>query len=313
MSSNGQSQQQQQIEEIQLLQSSLTSEEFRWRPTAPGEAEAWDKAVQDGSEASSNDLSPFAFSLRLSESPALHLDVDLPKTQGKEPVTHLKGSVENIDAITAATETRLRESREEDIEHRIFDLFTYLQDYLQDHPPIASKAENPIQDDKLSDKDSATAAESTSIPMLRLIIWSHHLLAPSKRRDLSSLCSSLRLWGLFKVGYPGYLCFEGRTSDVEEALKEVKTWQWHAIAVRLTWTWTFQGNDEEEALLQCKLAKGNSHFEGAKTAKKKGEKVRTGGDEVEGMKDIVDRLRGAGIPEEEVIEALGLRTKGGHH
>lgn len=187
-----------------------------------------------------------------------------------------------------------------------------MQDHLQDHPLSSTAVEQPTSASTAAVPAKGSSSSPQPISMLRLIIWSHHLLAPSKRRDLSALCSSLSLWGLFKLGYPGYLCFEGRRCDVEEALKEVKTWQWAAIMVRSEENWEYKGAaGEEGALLECKLAIGNSHFEAAKRAKAAGEKVRTGSDEVEQMKEIVDRLRGAGLQESEVVESLGLRTKGG--
>lgn len=150
--------------------------------------------------------------------------------------------------------------------------------------------------------------------MSRVIFWSHHLIAPSKRRDFVKWSSELSIWTLLKIGWPGYLVFEGKKQDVDEVVKRVKGLQWHAIMVRSEEEWTCEpkeGEDaaelERRALRSCPLAST------ATTAppSQSGSKVRTTCEEVEGMSDIVERLRTAGLSEEELVDALGLRTKAG--
>ena len=65
------------------------------------------------------------------------------------------------------------------------------------------------------------------------LLTSHHLIAPSKRKDLSSLSHDLKLVGFAKIGHPGIMYVEGEPEDVDEWLKEVKTWQWLALRVRV--------------------------------------------------------------------------------
>ncbi|KAJ9090930.1 hypothetical protein QFC19_009356 [Naganishia cerealis] len=66
-----------------------------------------------------------------------------------------------------------------------------------------------------------------------LLFTSHHLLSPTKRRLLSSLCSSLHLKGFGKVGYPGIIFAQGDLTDLEEFAREVKSWQWLALKLRV--------------------------------------------------------------------------------
>lgn len=64
-----------------------------------------------------------------------------------------------------------------------------------------------------------------------VLFSSHHLLAPSKRKNLVALSSQLGLVGFGKVGYPGIIFAEGDVDDLEEISKEVSLdmARWHGI------------------------------------------------------------------------------------
>ncbi|KAH8090718.1 hypothetical protein HD553DRAFT_266285 [Filobasidium floriforme] len=66
-----------------------------------------------------------------------------------------------------------------------------------------------------------------------VLFSSHHLLAPSKRKNLVALSSQLGLVGFGKVGYPGIIFAEGDVDDLEEFSREVKSWQWLALRLRV--------------------------------------------------------------------------------
>jgi hypothetical protein len=66
-----------------------------------------------------------------------------------------------------------------------------------------------------------------------LLFTSHHLLSPTKRRLLSSLSSSHHLQGFGKVGYPGIIYAQGDLADLEDFAREVKSWQWLALKLRV--------------------------------------------------------------------------------
>ena len=66
------------------------------------------------------------------------------------------------------------------------------------------------------------------------LLTSHHLLAPSKRKDLQHLSSKLSLVGFAKTGHPGIMYAVGAKRDLEEWVQEVQTWQWLALRVRVT-------------------------------------------------------------------------------
>jgi hypothetical protein len=66
-----------------------------------------------------------------------------------------------------------------------------------------------------------------------VLLTSHHLIAPSKRKDLASLSSQLSLVGFAKIGHPGIMYAIGEREDLLEWLREVKSWQWLALRVRI--------------------------------------------------------------------------------
>lgn len=54
------------------------------------------------------------------------------------------------------------------------------------------------------------------------LLWSHHLLATSKRRDIVAWASELDLYVISKPGYPGVIVTEGIERDVDEFLTRIK-------------------------------------------------------------------------------------------
>lgn len=80
---------------------------------------------------------------------------------------------------------------------------------------------------------SPNCPRKQSLRPARVLFTSHHLLAPSKRRDLASLSHDLRLVGFAKTGHPGVIYAEGDLDDLEAFAREVKSWQWLALRMRL--------------------------------------------------------------------------------
>lgn len=313
-----------QIEEVQLLQSSLTKDEFKWLGS-PDEVQAWQAQLTSGAPASDSS-SPMSFSIRLQErQPTVWFDVSYSRVAGRDPSIRVyavddanaadaEADTEALSRLNDLAKTQLDEAKAQEITHRVFDVYTVLQAHLADHPvqPTGggrrgSTAGNATATPTGSPSPSRSQSSSPSSPsrrtrnrtrrqtrtVSRTIIWSHHLIAPSKRRDLSAWAAELNLWILLKIGYPGYLCFEGFSSDVQEIVRRVKGLQWHAISVRSEESWDVDqeagGSDErqsnEQVLLQCGLAQGHS----AKQTVGSTTKLRTGCDEVETIKEIMDR------------------------
>ncbi|KAK8858616.1 hypothetical protein IAR55_002845 [Kwoniella newhampshirensis] len=65
-----------------------------------------------------------------------------------------------------------------------------------------------------------------------VLLVSHHLLSSTKRKNLISLSSTLSLTGFSKPGHPGIMYAIGSLPDLEEWVREVKSWNWLALRVR---------------------------------------------------------------------------------
>ena len=66
----------------------------------------------------------------------------------------------------------------------------------------------------------------------RRIIYSHHIIANSKRRDIADLTSQYKLGGYMKIGWPGVILIEGNESDCQTFVDEIKRWRWQQLQVR---------------------------------------------------------------------------------
>lgn len=112
----------------------------------------------------------------------------------------------------------------------------------------------------------------------RVVIWTHHLLATSKRRAILAWSKELRLAGYSRPGYPGSVFVEGEVDDVDEFVGRLKEMKWQALQVRA------------EEVGQDRLLE-----------------VEGGVEEVEGLGDIVARLRSRGRGEVEEMFLEGMK------
>ena len=69
-------------------------------------------------------------------------------------------------------------------------------------------------------------------PTFHALFTSHHLISPTKRRNLQKWASDLSLYGFAKLGYPGCIYCEGKRVDVEEFIANVKAMRWLALRLR---------------------------------------------------------------------------------
>jgi hypothetical protein len=66
----------------------------------------------------------------------------------------------------------------------------------------------------------------------RRLIYSHHIIAKSKRSDLASLFGELDLTGYVKVGWPGVILIEGPEESCAQFFEAIRRWSWQHLAVR---------------------------------------------------------------------------------
>lgn len=107
----------------------------------------------------------------------------------------------------------MRAHNNTDLPNPVFDIYTALREYVL-----------PFEEDQPSHPSEAPASKKTPkhLVMKRVIFWSHHLVAPSKRKQFAAWCPELQVWGLLKLGYPGFLLFEGEADDIDDMVRRVK-------------------------------------------------------------------------------------------
>ena len=79
---------------------------------------------------------------------------------------------------------------------------------------------------------SESAESHVDLTLGRRIIYSHHIIANSKRRGLQELASQYSLGGYAKIGWPGVILVEGEESNCQQFVDEIKRWRWQQLQVR---------------------------------------------------------------------------------
>ncbi|WVW84633.1 hypothetical protein I302_106667 [Kwoniella bestiolae CBS 10118] len=153
-------------------------------------------------------------------------------------------------------------------------------------PPISSSSFN---------KPTIPTTDKSTKPHHCLLI-SHHLLSNTKRKDLISLSSELSLVGFSKTGHPGIMYAIGQLEDLEEWVREVKSWNWLALRVRVA---PERIPQEEEEGKFGKEGKGKEN--GARGGKGRGEWV-----ELEKIGEALDWLRKRGEGREKILVDCGV-------
>lgn len=98
-------------------------------------------------------------------------------------------------------------------------------------PLLHEKAKSRLSNTILA-ADISSSSRSSAEPIYHALFTSHHLVSPTKRRNMQKWASDLSIHGFAKVGYPGCIYCEGNQSDVEEFVDSVKAMQWLALRLR---------------------------------------------------------------------------------
>ncbi|GAA5965467.1 hypothetical protein JCM3765_003292 [Sporobolomyces pararoseus] len=210
-------------EELVLLQSSLLGDELRW---VDEEVEAeWELALSDP-EASTPTSLP---SLLLKIAPSAKLLVEY-KVDERPTFTLRAATLEREDQAKLAAEVeREKKENEEDVGTLpVFTLFTSIKEWLASNPLIA----NGPKEEKEDERRPIAPPGTGSIALKCTLIWSHHLLATSKRKDIVAWSTELKLFGISKPGYPGVIVIEGSKENVDEFVWRIKQLQWKALQIR---------------------------------------------------------------------------------
>lgn len=296
-------------EEIVLIRSALLPHEFQWHGTV-SENEAWERAyvAYEAGKAASLPV-PLHVSLCVNKPLGVWMNTQLGANNVIPSVIVERTDIVSQAQLADLVRHRLSECETEEIPFPTFDILNLLQE------TVAECEDDCVQNVQHAVRTEDRDAYTLTVAMKRVIFWSHHLVAPSKRRQFAAWCPELNVWGVFKLGYPGFLCFEGASNDIDEMVRRVKSMQWAAISMRIEVPWTFTRPQScaepthDAALRACKLAHLRDDVE----------KLRTDVRELESMSAFVawyvgatnDSLREMNLDEDEVADACHLRTSQG--
>jgi hypothetical protein len=91
-----------------------------------------------------------------------------------------------------------------------------------------------IQQEQLQVTKSTDSTKHVPSNILgRRCIYSHHIIANSKRKVLAKLAHDYKLGGYVKIGWPGIIIFEGLESSCQAVVHEIKTWRWQHLSIRV--------------------------------------------------------------------------------
>ncbi|TKY90640.1 hypothetical protein EX895_000638 [Sporisorium graminicola] len=309
-------------QDLDMVIQSSSQGEWSWEGASEEESRKWIDFIQDPVSVPESDTAGLAGKLNVVDGVSLMFCLlSHPHGQeaegGREAVVDVSAptlATNDVTRIKKAVLDRSHQWRTDGVESLfLFDLVTTAQTLAAD---LTASSESTLDAPHTSPDTRTTDAHPAHIELARALFWSHHLKAPSKLKDFNNWCPELSIWGVVRVGYPGYLCFEGEAEAVEEMVKRVKGLQWHAIQLRVDKRWTWMSDERkqgaregrsarEQALLSCALAQ--EHPDNVFVGQGAEAKVRTGCQVIETLGDLVTRLRRCRLSEEEIEEALGIR------
>ncbi|GAA5981425.1 hypothetical protein JCM10908_004105 [Rhodotorula pacifica] len=281
-------------EELLVLTSSLLDGELAWDDDDA--RLAWESDLS-GETPVASDLPRPSLSLLLCDRAELAVQYDAD-TDMPDLTLHCAG-LEREDQVrlTHKFEAVRERTRSEGAPLPVFTVFTALQEYLATHPPAeaaaaAGPATKPVQG-------------SGPLQLKVVLMWSHHLLATSKRKDIVAWSHELDLWVLSRPGYPGVIVAEGLAHNVDSFVQIVKSWQWKALQVRCEIDGDKvdppSGMSAREAPLWA--VRTRSHL--GKVLDPEG-KTKVGAREVEGLNELGEIMRSAGL-EDVFLTAMKLQ------
>lgn len=92
-----------------------------------------------------------------------------------------------------------------------------------------------------------STSKPTSIVLGRRLIYSHHIIAMSKRKAIQDLTSQYHLTGRAKIGWPGIILIEGREENCCAFVDQIRSMTWKYLVVR--------GEQQEQVISDTELEK----------------------------------------------------------
>ncbi|GAA5997175.1 uncharacterized protein JCM10292_000077 [Rhodotorula paludigena] len=209
-------------EELLVLQSSLADEELEWDDDDT--RSAWEPVLADAADLTPSLPLP-TLSLRLVGDTTLTAEYRRPPEKPHFTLLCLTLDREEQAGLRRALDEAVEAVQSGDEPLPVFTVYTALQEHLAAHPPVSSApSDRPVQ--------PARPRPTGPLQLKTVLLWSHHLLATSKRKDIVAWSTELELYGLSKPGYPGVIIVEGLAHNADEFVYRIKQLQWKALQVR---------------------------------------------------------------------------------
>lgn len=216
-----------QLEEYELLKSMYSNPgEFQTdNPFLVNDIEAY----LTGERASIDEKLDYRIKLQM-DTIKIELSVILSKNY---PILEQPMLIIRTDTLSKQQEKILRSSIEDYIETEVdksepymFQVISWLQDNINELVQIPANS-----------NDENDKADGDIKPLMeRAWLWSHHIYSKTKRQDIIKLTKDYDLNGFMWSGKPGVICFEGISDNVEDVVKNVKTWCWQKLKIVKTET-----------------------------------------------------------------------------
>ncbi|KAK7695149.1 hypothetical protein QCA50_002339 [Cerrena zonata] len=235
-----------QLEELNLLKHSLLNGE---KLLFTDNADTWNSLLESHSDLSfsgnspsqaskTDDLSPAKFRITAQGSP-IQFEVTIPcEYNGSELSVDLSQCVSvRGDQISRTAQERWQNIVVEcaaelsGSEYPIYELISvHLLPRLHEEISSDESEALAIRDSENDVVTSGRSHEDSS--SYHALLTSHHLVSPTKRRNMQHWSSQLSISGFAKVGYPGVIYCQGDREQVEEFVANIRAMQWLALKLR---------------------------------------------------------------------------------
>jgi hypothetical protein len=151
------------------------------------------------------------------------------KSAPSNPPLIRKAALNALPQLTEACQATAREFPEQEA---VWHVFNRADEWIESNWLEILNQQEQLHAMKSTDVQSSTKHVQSNI-LGRRCIYSHHIIANSKRKDLAALAHDYKLGGYVKIGWPGIIIFEGLESSCQAVVDEIKTWRWQHLSIRV--------------------------------------------------------------------------------
>eukprot|EP00468_Gymnochlora_sp_CCMP2014_P003076 CAMPEP_0167758252 /NCGR_PEP_ID=MMETSP0110_2-20121227/10367_1 /TAXON_ID=629695 /ORGANISM="Gymnochlora sp., Strain CCMP2014" /LENGTH=576 /DNA_ID=CAMNT_0007644511 /DNA_START=116 /DNA_END=1842 /DNA_ORIENTATION=+ len=114
----------------------------------------------------------------------------------------------------------------------------WLQENVKPPPAIQASSSNENLPSKMNNLHLSSSSNidtpkiESPVVLSRMIIYSHHIIASSKRQAVMEEAVNRDLGGMSKIGWPGVIVVEGRKENVKDYFATLKRLRWQQLTVR---------------------------------------------------------------------------------